>query len=349
MLTDDTTDDVEQTPDLGAAYDRIMGGEPASEGEAAPKPAADRPRAPDGKFAKADSAPAADKVEVEAPAEPVAEPAEVSEAVAPEQAQAPAIEPPQAWSGAAKAQWNSLPPTLQTEISKREADIARGFSQIGQQWAPFEAVLREIEPIKDTLALNGLTAGQYLGQLVAAEKMLGTNPVPAIRWLAQRYGVDLAQLAAGGDAHQPQQPPIDPHLQAAQQRIAALEQRIQSFGQGLTQKDVQADLRAFEGDANNRYSKHPAVRQEMGRLISKGAADTLKAAYDQAIWLVPEIRGEVIAEQAKAKVEATRKASAAKAASAVTVRGSGGASPPAGPSGSLDDVLQRKWDELHTV
>ncbi|MGE5164666.1 MAG: hypothetical protein ACM3IH_11670 [Sphingobacteriales bacterium] len=93
-----------------------------------------------------------------------------------------------------------------------------------------------------------LAPTQAIEHLLQANKILNESPAQAIQWLAQSYGVDLAQLAQGP------QTPADPmsEIQAAmahwrQEEQAAAQQQLQREREALHMQMRQAEERRVQG------------------------------------------------------------------------------------------------------
>lgn len=287
------------------------------------------PRA-DGRDAQGRFAPKTD-IQTQTPAAPEAQPTPTG--------QAEPIQPPASWSAPAKAAFAALPPIVQGEIAKREADVNRGFEERAAALKRYEPIEQLLAPRRDQLAARGVDEATFLKTLFAASDWLDRDPVSAMRELMRQYGVHPQHLGAQPTGQQPQP--------AAQQHpaISALAQQVQSLQTQLSQRTqaeqaqrqnaVLSEIQAFSNDPANVYFEN--VREDMIGLLHSGRAKDLKGAYDMAVWANPETRALLQADAAK-KAEAERLSAqrqqtngARRAAGSVTGSPSPGASPPAVP------------------
>lgn len=308
-----------------------------------PEPVADeRPRGADGKFV------AKDKTEIQeaAPEKVEAAPAVIlptDDKTKPsvEQPSTAAVVAPVSWAADAKALWASLPPAIQQAVSKRETEMANGGRQWSEEKRRFETTLA---PLAQETARLGMSVEQGLNALLSAHHRLNRDPAGAIAQLAQQYGVDLATLASNPPAEQSR---FDPMVSQLTQHVSSLESQLQGFLQNQTMGVV--DKFAAE---NPHYA---AVEEQIASLIpliqqrepGLSPSEVLTKAYDQAIWLNPDVRQKLIDEQAQTAQQQQQQALQAKAQkaakAAVSVKGSSNGvapAPKAPPSGGdvYDDV-----------
>lgn len=274
-----------------------------------------RPRDEHGKFlpktveAQATDAPVPETTDADRPAEQAAQPSN-------------AAGPPRGWSADAKAAWAQLPPSIQTEVSRREAEINEGGRQWSEQKRGYEQALAPVQSLSQQYQMP---ATDVVARLVTVEQRL-SDPRQApqvIAELANAYGVNLTALASG--TQQPaarQAPTID--LNAVRQ--AASEQVRQELSEAEQQRQTNAQIERFgsEKDAagNPKYPhfSDPAVKTRMGRLLASEDASTMEDAYDQAVWSIPSIRSQLTASM---KPQAAAQAQVVKAKNAkVSLNGS---------------------------
>lgn len=195
------------------------------------------------------------------------------------------IRPPTSWSATAKSEFSKLPPIIQQEVLKREADIESGkaqWDQKGERLNKFDAI---IAPHRDRLQLAQQDEFGYVQALIRADEMLRTNPSQAIVQIASLYGINLT-----GQPMQPQ-----PQAQAGptpEQVQASIQQAVQA--QLARERDEQAkaqvtsEWETFRTSVEHPYAEN--VKMHMAALLREGAADSLQAAYEQACWANPEVR-----------------------------------------------------------
>lgn len=344
--------------DVAAAIAQLKGdepevaeaGEPTEEANAAPEPAAevtdaapkadhptDKNRYSDGTFKTTKTEAAPPKA---APVETKSPPAVTAKAST-EQPSTAASAPPVSWAAEAKASWASLSPAIQTAVIKREAEVSSGFKQKTDEVRRYEAM---IAPIAEASRTRGIPAEQGLQMLIAAQKALDTNPAQAIAHIAASYGIDLAALAQNPPAPQSQrvEPAVPPQFV---EKVSSLESRLNNF---LTNQTVGVIDSFAKSPGHEHYE---AVEGDLLRIIPMiqqaepglPHQEVLQKAYDQAIWLNPDVREKMLAEQrAQADTQRTQaittKAASAKKA-AVSIKGSSnGAMPPPKQANGTGDV-----------
>lgn len=300
-----------------------------------PAEKSDQPRDEHGRFASAKpestepagSKPADAKASEPAPAEPAVDPQTATR----EQNGQPPVAPPRHWSDKGKVAWQRLPRAVQEELVKVDAQ-----GQYGQ-------LHDVVEPHRARFAMLGQTPQQAIGGLLTVWEALQGDPSGTLQWLAQQYGVNLGKPAAAqaatapGQAHEQAEPEyVDPAIKqlrdAFEARFKAQEERYQTLqnqwqsSQQLAETQrrtsLSAEVQAFRSDPAHPH--YDIVEETMASLIKAGRATGLTDAYDQAVWLHPELREELIAgrmqaDQQRREAESRQRAEAArKAAGSVT-------------------------------
>lgn len=318
--------------ELMAARDKVMNEEPEEKPEVSAIPEAepeqpisdDKPRDKQGRFVS-NSATAEDAA---APAIPLA--AEPAPPPSAEPAKPEFVPAPQSWTNSEKALWGSISADAQKAILRREQDIhkaltaqdeerqlARQFRQVSQ---PYEAMLRAqgINPLQ--------LHDQFLRYVYTLTTADAATKARLIQQVAQQYGVTL-----DGAASQPvQQTSYDTQVMQA---IAELRNRLNQQEEAGSQAQINAivaDIEKFRSDPAHKYFDH--VRADMGALINAGAAQSMDEAYEKAIWARPDLRMQLMAEQAEAQAKKDKERANKARVKAVSVRGSTGESSAAAPA-----------------
>lgn len=211
-------------------------------------------------------------------------------------------------------------------------DDERKFARsMYQAVSPYEAAFRS----------EGVSAPQYVANVLNVAYTLRTadpfTKAQTLATLAQQFGVDLKLLAPTTDGQ-----PQNPELAALKQQYAELHnerqrekqerERAAQEARQREEQEVQQAISAFASDPAHKYIQ--AVAPVMGALLQSGQAQTMKEAYEMAVYARPDIRAQLQAEE-KAKQDAER-LSAQKAEEArrkgKSVRGGPGGSMPAAPN-----------------
>jgi len=292
---------------------RERGMEPAGDiGEDVPDASPDTPRDEQGKFAKAP------------------EPQTTPETRA----------APNTWRKEVAEKWGTLPPEVQAEVERREADFHRGIEQY-RQAAQFQQDFgRAIQPFEATLRSTGLDPVGAVTQLMATDHLLRygqpQEKMAKLQQMARYYNVDLGQVGS----YEPQA--VDPQVAQLQQQVQQLSsylQQQQFQGQQAEQYSLNSEIAAFAADPNHGHFEQ--VREHMAALLQAGLAKDLHEAYAQAVYANPTTRAAVSQQEARAaREEAAKKAHVARQAASVNVR-SRPALPTDVPAGqSMEDTIR---------
>lgn len=243
----------------------------------------------------------------------------------------PPIDYPLSWHRDSKSDFEKLPRPLQELIVKREKEregyLTKRTQEIAGLEKHFKGIDEALTPYKQKLNLAGLTEGQAVKQLLAAQDMLDRDPVNGLKWLAQNYGVNLNHILQN-------QQPIDPRFQAVSQELESLKQTLNN--QTMQQEQVvisslEKEIEHFANETDsNGQSKRPHFNDIMNDMVlfaaqlrssqpHLSAREILNEAYDKAVYANPRVRERVIerefklkeekrAQEAKKKAEAARKA-----------------------------------------
>lgn len=285
-------------------------------------PKADKPRTEEGKFTK-EMQPKADAKAQEKPATGKAAEAQV----APPGKSGNA---PNTWTAASKAKWNDLPPDIQAEIGKREAEVERGFTKLDEERTVGKSFKETVSPYLPMIQAEGSTPIVAIQTLLNTAYRLRTSSPQEkgklIMDLAAQYGADLSQVSQS-------QPKTDPQLQAIQQELATLKNERHQELTSREQQDqaaVKSHIDAFAADPKHVHFE--TVKAHMAALLKNGQAKDLEDAYEKAIWAHPDTRSTLLEEQfaskeAKRLADVKEKADKARKAS-VSISGSPGATAP---------------------
>jgi hypothetical protein len=307
------------TESLGAIFDKVQ--------EAPTEPSEGPARDPAGRFA-------GKQTEVQAPTVPDSEPED------------PAIAaPPQSWTAQMREKWSTLSPDVRKYVGEREAETHRRITEQGQEVARLKQLDEVVSPYRQAFNLAGVQEAAALKQVLEVQSLLQRDPVNGLRWIAQQYGVtadQLTQMAPEG----PRDPYVATLLNKVQQLEAATAAQQAQATQAM-QSGIATEIETFAKDPARPHFE--AVREEMGRLIGSGVASTFADAYDKAVWSVPTIRAQLIAEERKAaaaELEKARQAEQAKRAQAVNVRGASAPGAVGAPR-SMRESMSAAYDRLN--
>ena len=248
---------------------------------------------------------------------------------------------PEHWSSDERTRFDSLPPDTKEFVLERDAHFQTGYQEKAQA---ITAITDAIEPFKESLIRRGMTPEQAIGLLFNAQDKLDNNPLEGILQIAQSYGL-ADQMREYFAPKTDDEDFTDPGIKALQQDIKGLKSQIEQTNQGIRQQGtnaVQGQIDTFKSatdtDGNLKHPHFEQVKTLMGSYVQGG--DTLDAAYEKAVWTIPEFResqGKKVVE--KTDEEKAQKVKQAKRA-ARGVKTNGKSSPNEGTeAASLHDDL----------
>ena len=230
-----------------------------------------------------------------------------------EQPKAADVPPPIQWKGAAKVDWNRLPPGVKDEIR--------------QTFDAMQVERQEIAPLKEMIDANRQFLVNEAGSVAEGFRQLVTfaqaantvdGTVRLVHHLLQRRGLDPRAVFGGQPAQQGGNLQQTPDLASfVTQTVQRALQPYQAQVEHREQQVLQSQVEAFAADPKHPYFQD--VRQYMGTLMKAGLAKDMEDAYGQAvrahpvIW--PQIEAVKAEEAAKARTGEVARAQAAQRAS----------------------------------
>jgi hypothetical protein len=269
-----------------------------------------------------------------------------SESITPEVAQAP-----NTWTPALKAKFPTLEPDIQQEIMKREKEFARALSTHDQDRLFGKSLRDVVSPYMPIINAEGSTPEQAIQSLLNSAYLLRTaspqEKGKLIANLARQYGAELPSAMAQPEAAEG----VHPIVAQLQSEINQLRGVMTSRDQQERMHQQQENLRQVEAFlVDPQYPYANDVAEQIAGLIRSGMASNLKDAYNQAIYLQPDVRQKVFAaQQAEAQrkqiEEAKQKAEQAKKTASVNLRAKPSLPAKAKP-GTIDQTLAETYDSL---
>lgn len=238
-----------------------------------------------GRFAKKQEAEAAgaevQPVAEAAPSDPVALSAE---------------KPPQSWTPAAREKWATLDPDIKAEIIRREEASANGVRQIQERFAPAGQFIDQMKPVAYEAQQAGADPVSYIQGLATSERTLRTADMPTkfneLMRIADQYGIPLRDVINKSVGQEVIKAPQQPQMQMPPE----MQQEIQYMRQWRESMETQ-QANSFVNQFGADKEFLGDVRLVMADLIERGLANDLPTAYDQACWMVPEVRQVLLARQ----------------------------------------------------
>jgi len=266
-------------------------------------------------------------------------------------AQPQPVEPPARWSAEDKAKFAALPREAQEMLLKRESDgdklITQKTQEIADQKRQFDQLDQVLSPRRQQLISEYGSEAAGVHALLNISDFAARDPAGFVKWFAQQRGLDIGTL---NNSTQAQSNQIDPVLAATQQKVEQLERHILSDAESKSIAAIEAFKNEMSSDGKPLYPHFDAVSVKMGKLMEIGEANTLKDAYDMAVFANPTTRAAILEEQRKAEeakrhAEAKEAANNAKKAADINVssKGAGGGSK---ALGSMEDTMRDAYDRI---
>jgi hypothetical protein len=166
--------------------------------------------------------------------------------------------------------------------------------------------------------------------------------------LAQTYGIDLGQVVPGATGTQAS--PVDPAIQAMQQKLHAIESGLTAQQQASYHQLEQETSKQVDQFASDPAHPHfEEVADDIVLLLKTGLS--LQESYDKAVWANPltrekQLQARLLSETEKqketARLEALPKAKAAKN----NVRSMDSRRAPTEPVGTMADTMRETLKEI---
>lgn len=233
------------------------------------------------------------------------------------------VVPPYSWDKTAKSEFRKYPDHAQAQIAKRVGEMERGFSQKLEEVAHYKKQYQQMDHIfegrEKAYALNGITKSQVVGQLLAAQDYLDENPAEGLKWIAQSYGLNLADLANGAQSQTSEV--VDPAMAEVRQELAGLKGLLNQQTQAQTQTTFQqsrslvqqfAEQKTEDGSLRYPYlGSNEFVNQDfLPMLRSLKAANPqanpvqlLDTAYNRSVRLNDSLYSDSVAQEVERKVQ----------------------------------------------
>lgn len=204
---------------------------------------------------------------------------------------------PKSWKKDMGPEWEKASPALKDYVYEREANVMRGIQQYQngyQAWTnliqPFAPMLEQYPQVNPIQLMQGLM-NTHLQLLDPRSPM--ENKAKIVGQLLAEYGINMTADQA---------PAVDPALIQRLQRSEQAVQQLMAMQQNAQRQQYQAGVNtymqqidAFAADPKNKFFGE--VQDDILRFINSGAATTLDAAYDLAVWANPAVRAKMLAEQ----------------------------------------------------
>lgn len=271
-----------------------------------------------------------------------------------------AIDAPATFTKEQKEFFKTLPPQTRSELLRleqsRQSYITDRQREIEGYKTRYSEIDQAIKPIERELDLQGQTPGQYLRQMIAADKMIAENPRGALRQMAQNLGLTADDIFGNDDDGDYEQPRNNPEIEALKREISILRQSenqrqdasysqavnnlkttITNFSEARAQDGTL--LRPHFGEMLQDKEFTDLVRFNFNRYSNLDTDTVLEKSYRQHLASKPELSASLESERLK-KLEKSRNASRSLSSQTGVVGTS------KRNSKTLNDAFDNAWAEL---
>lgn len=245
------------------------------------------------------------------------------------------------WTKERQEKFGSLAPEVQDFILERESEVEKGFTKLDEDRNFGKSLKEVITPYMATIQAEGGTPQGAVKDLLNTAYILRTGSAQQkaaiVQQVIKAYGVDAALVGMQPKTVEGQAAPQVPQVNPEE-----IERSIMNKLQTQQMNDrIATELQTFTADPKNVHFSHPGVKDKMSSLLGAGQAKDYQDAYDQAIWLTPELRPALIAAQTPPSAQRPQDMTAKKKAGS-SVSGSPGISVPnsGNPNRSLREELE---------
>lgn len=252
-----------------------------------------------------------------------------------------AKKPPEFWPQKRKDWFNQKTPEDQDIILEREKEVEQGFTKMDDERIFGKSQKEAIAPYMAMIQAEGGTPAGATRDLFNTAYVLrsGNDQQKAdiLKQVIKQYGINPQLLGIQQTQQQQNAPQAQPiNEEAITQKI------MNNLQTQQMNANIAEELNAFTADTKNVHFSNPAVKGKMSSLLGTGEAKNYQDAYDQAIWLVPELRPALIAAQTQPQQAQRTQDIAAKKKAGSSVSGSPGIVVPnsGNPNRSLREELE---------
>ena len=227
--------------------------------------------------------------------------------------------------------------------NEREGQFKAGVSTYKAEAEKSKAIWDAIAPFMPELQRHNIPADRWIANLANAHRVLAFGS-PAekrdmVARLAAEYQVPLEQATAAAQA--------DPQAQWLVNQVRSVSgelQQMKAASQQQEQAKLLDDIRRFEQEKDPQGKPlrpfFEQVRDQMAGLLQHGMAQSLQEAYDQAVWMKPDVRDKMRSlAPATNTAQAAAVVAKAKAAAVSPKSTSPGKSDDAQPKGRRETLM----------
>ena len=202
----------------------------------------------------------------------------------------------------------TLPLNVRKYLTERESQMEKGMSSKNNQLQSYKWVDNVFSP-QDMQSLGYNNAQECAAGLMSVVRGLNSNPAETLAYLNEIYG-----QPATNNNNDPSQG-FQNRMMSMQRQLDEQNAFLRLMQQNAANEQVRQFVSAKDEKGNSKYPYYEQAKPMMTDLLKSGLSKSLEDAYDCAIWMSPEIRDKIIAEQNK-QVLASKLSEAEKAKTA---------------------------------
>ena len=261
------------------------------------------------------------------------------------------LEPPKHWSEADRTLFPKAPRDIQQRWLDREKETAQGLDAKFQEIAGFRKERDQyqeiLKPYEQELALQGVTAPQFIKSLVGWQQYIQANPIEGLKRLAQTYGVDPSTLTGTTES-------VDPNFAKFSTKLNEVETKVSGFISEAQKREHEARLSHINAFAVEKGADGKPLRPffddvsgDIAALMKAQPGLNLEQAYTKAVRMNDQVWEKHQAEKTladKAKADAEKMEQVRKAKKAAIPNGPGNATGTTKKL-TLEEQMSELWDK----
>ncbi|MCX4348518.1 MAG: hypothetical protein OSJ76_01900 [Alphaproteobacteria bacterium] len=193
--------------------------------------------------------------------------------------------------------FRTLPPEMRKYLHQREKEMEQGVSKYQERLNSYKWLDNVYQPRQERLRQAGINHPQeWYETLAAFDDALNSDPQSVVKTLAEAYGVSF-------DGSESQESQLRQEINQLKQGFSSLKGFIANQRQAELKAEIQNFIDAKDDSGALVHPHFDKVKHIMGKLMTSAAVKNIQEAYDQAVWLDPEIRQQLMAAQSEARLK----------------------------------------------
>ncbi len=205
------------------------------------------------------------------------------------------LEAPKSFKKEYAETFKTLPPEMRKYLHERESENTKGFSRLNNELQSRKWIDDFYTSRQDRLQQIGInSAKDWIDYLAKMDDAFAYDPASALQALAQSFNL---QNNLSADSSQSSE------YQRINQRLASLEQSFNNKRMEEARNIISSFVSAVDDAGALKHPHYEAVKGVIGNLLRSGMASDLESAYEQAVWMNKDIRGELMKAQTESELK----------------------------------------------